>query len=307
MPSPTARQSHIDAAMTNISIGYSNARYVYRDIFPMVPVKKISDKFFTFAKDSWFRDETAPRAPGTPAKLAEYTLSTTLYTCNEVALAKLVTDEEIDNADAPLQPMITATKFVTDQIEKAVEIDVIGLVFGTGWSSSATPGTLWSSDAADPLGDIETGVATVAKAIGREPNVGVIGRGLWQYLKNHPDVVDRLKYGQTAGNPAKVSLDGIASLAGLEKLLLTSAVKDTGNEGQAASMGFIGGNHMWVGYVTGSPALAEPSAGYTFSLFDRRINKYRDDIKHTWILECQQSWDAAVTAADAGYLIKSAA
>ena len=169
MPEPTGRQSHIDTALTNVSIGYTNARYIWREVFPIVPVKKQTDKFFTFGKAAFFRDETAVRAPGARAKLAEYTIATDNYVCLEKALAKLVTDEDIDNADAPLQPMITATKFVTDQIDKAVEKDVTDLVFSTGWSSSATPGILWDNLGSDPLGDIETGMNAVAKLIGTDP------------------------------------------------------------------------------------------------------------------------------------------
>ena len=309
MPSPTARQSHIDAALTNVSIGYSNARYVFDQVFPTVTVRKMSDKYFVFDKDSWFRDESAVRAPGGKAKRAEYTLtSSALYICLEKALAKLVTDEEVDNADAPLQPFVTATKFVTDQILKSQEKDVIDLVFGnSNWSNSATPGTLWSNPASEPLEDIETAMFTVAQAIGREPNVGVIGRGLWRYLKNHADLIDRVKYGQTPGSAAYVNESGVAALIGLDRLLVTRSVIENAAEGVTGSQVFIGGTHMWLGYVPAGAALAEPAAGYTFSFKNREVNRFRDDEAHTAIIECRANWDAKITAPDAGYLIKSAA
>ena len=307
MPTPTSRQVHIDTAMTNISIGYSNAAYIADQVFPIVPVNKISNKFFVFPKDSWFRDETAVRAPGGRAKLAEYTLSTDNYVAVEKALAKLVTDEEVDNADAPLQPFVQATEFVTDQILKSREKDVLDLVFGTGWASSATPSPLWSDDTSDPLTNIETGMNTVALAIGREPNVGVIGRGLWRYLKNHPDIIDRLKYGQTPGQAAQVSLTGAAQLFGLQKLLLASSVIDSGAEGAAASHAFVGGNHLWLGYVPASAAISTPAAGYIYAYKTAEVNRFRDDPAHTSIIEARMSWDTKITASDAGYLIKSAA
>jgi len=298
---------HIDVALTNISIAYRNQAYVFDQIFPMVPVAKQTNKYFTFGKNAWFRDETAARAPGSPAKEADFTLSTDNYVCVEKALAKRVTDEDQENADAPLQPFAHATEFVSDQILKAMEIDILGLVFGTGWAASATPGTLWSSDASDPLTDIETAMVTVAKAIGREPNTGVIGRGLWRYLKNHPDVVDRMKYGGAPANPAFVTMEGVASLVGLEKLVKSVAVQDTGPEGGTASIDFIGGTHMWIGYVSPGPALMTPSAGYTFTYKNRQVSRFREDRAHTDIVECRSSWDSKVTGAHAGYLIKSAA
>ena len=307
MPEPTARQVHIDTALTNVSIGYSNAEYIGTGIFPLVRVAKITNKYFTFPKAAWQRDETGVRAPGARAKLADYTLSTDSYVCIERALAKLVPDEVVDNADAPLQPFIQATNYVTDQVLKAQEKDILDLVFGTGWASSATPSVLWTSDSAVPLTDIETAVNTVASSIGRVPNTGIIGRGLWRYLKNAPDVVERIVYSGSPQNPAKVTLAGVAALLELDRLMVATAVIDSGNEGQAASVGYIAGNHMWIGYVNPAPALDMPSAGYLFTYKDREVSRFRDDPAHTGIVECRASWDVKVTAADAGYLIKSAA
>jgi hypothetical protein len=306
MAEPTARQSHIDRALTNVSIAYQNAEYIWDQIFPMVPVAKQTNQFFTFPKNAWYRDETAVRAPGARAARADYELSTDSYVCVEKALAKQVPDEVIKNSDDPLQPLVRATQFVTDQILKAVEIDVLDLVFGENWSSSATPSTTWDNDASDPLTDIETGMFTVAQAIGREPNVGGIGRGLWRYLKNHPDIIDRLKYGQTPGSAATVDTSGLAQLVGLEKLLISRAIKDSANEGATESVDFIGGNHLALIYVTRTAALDSPTAGYMFQWKTREVNRYREDQEHADVVEALMSWDSVVTASDAGYLIKSA-
>ena len=307
MAEPTARQSHIDTALTNVSIAYRNAEYIHPQVFPVIPVAKQTNKFFKFPKGAWYRDETGVRAPGTRAKRAEYTLSTDNYLCEEKALSKGVPDEVIENSDDPLTPMVRATEFVADQVLKSIEIDVLDLVFGTGWSSSATPSPTWDDDTSDPLGDIETGINTVELAIGRAVNTAIIGRGLWRYLKNHPDVVDRLKYGQTSGGPAIVSLQGVASLIGVDRVLLTRAVKNTGNEGASDSMSYIGGNHMVLMYVSPTPALDVPSAGYVFQWKTREVNRYREDQEHQSVVECRASWDSKVTASDAGYLIKSGA
>ena len=308
MPEPTARQSHIDRALTNVAIAYSNAAFVWPEIFPRVPVQKQSDKFFKFDKEAWFRLDTGPRAPGTRAPRGDYRLSTAGYTCVESAIAKQIPDEVVDNSDDPLTPLVRGTQYVTAQIWSAIENDVLDLVFGNSiWSSSATPTTLWSNDAADPWGDIETGMNAVALAIGREPNVGVIGRGLWRYLKNHPDVIDRIKGGATPSNIAKASLEAIAMLSGLERVLLAGAVENTALEDTAATMAYLGGNHMALLYVTSGPALDVPSAGYTFSWKNIEISRYREEQEHADVVEARSSWDVVATAADAGYLIKSAA
>lgn len=307
MPEPTARQSHIDRALTNVSIAYKNAAYVWPEVFPRVQVQKISDKYFTFTKGYWFRLDTGPRAPGARASRGGYALTNTLYTCLEQAIAHQIPDELIDNSDDPLTPLVRGTEFVTAQIYSAIENDVLDLVFSTGWASSATPGTLWSNDASDPLGDIETGMNSVATSIGREPNVGVIGRGLWRYLKNHPDVIDRIKYGSSSADPAKASAEAIAATVGLERILVAGAVEDTSTEPNTATMAYLGGNHMALIYVPTGPALDVPSAGYTFMFRNVEISRFREEQERADVVEARASWDAKITASDAGYLIKSAA
>ena len=307
MRTPTARQSHLDVALTNVSIAYKNAAYIFDQVFPLVPVKKQTDKYFIFDKAAWMRDETGVRAPGTKAPRAEYTISTSNYLAVERALAKQVPDEVIENSDDPLRPLVTATNYVTDQVLKRMEIDVLGEVFGTGWSGSATPSPVWSDDTSDPLGDIETGMYSVAGSIGREPNVGVIGRGLWRYLKNHPDVLERIRYGASSTNPAFVTPEAIAALVGLEKLLIARSLYDTAAEGVTAATTFIGGNHMTVLYVPSFAALDTPAAGYLFAWKSREINRYREEQEHADVVEARASWDVKLTAVDAGYLIKSGA
>ena len=308
MPRPTARQSHIDRALTNVSIAYRNAAYIWPDVFPRVPVQKQTDQYFIFDKDRWFSRDAGYRSPGARAPRSDYTLSTASYLCTEQALAHQVPDEVVDNSNDPLTPLIRGTQYVTDQLQLQIEQDVISTIFADGaWSGSATPGTLWSNDAADPFGDIETGVNSVASIIGREPNLAVIGRGLWRYLKNHPDVLDRIKYTGSAGSPAKVALEAIAAIVGIDRVLLTASIEQTAGEGATATYAYVGGNHMALMYVAASASLDEPSAGYTFVWGSNEVNRYREDQEHADVVEARMSWDTKLTATDAGYLIKSAA
>ena len=307
MPTPTRSQVHIDGPLTNISIAYRNGNYIAEQIFPAVKVQKNSDKYFIYTKSDWFRDEAAVRAPGTRAQLVDYTISTSTYSCLEYADAKVVPDEIVDNSDTPLRPLQEATEFVTDKLLLRQEIDVAAKAFGTSWSSSATPGTLWSNDTSDPVGDVNLAVDTIAKAIGRVPSVGVIGRGLWRHVTKHPDLMDRIKGAATPGSPAILTYSAIAAIFELEKIVVGNAIKDTGAEGGTSSLGYVWGNHMLVAFVTSTPSLLTPSAGYIFNWKSRMANRYRLEPEHSDLVECLQSWATVLTAVDAGYKIVSAA
>ena len=308
MATPTQQQVHLDGALTNISVAYRNANYIAETVFPNVPVVKQSNKYFVFTKSDWFRDEAAPRAPGTRAQRVDYNLSASNYLCAEWAVAKGVPDEVVDNADTPLRPVAEAAEYVTDKMYLRKEILVAAIVHGNSqWSASATPSTLWSNDTSDPIGDVNTALDSVRSSIGRDPNKGVIGAGLWRFLVKHPDLIDRVKGAASPGSPAILTMQAIAALFELEQILVGKAVKDTGQEGATATRAYVWGNHLAICYTTNTPSLNSPSAGYVFQWGARAVNRYREDQEHQDIIEVTESFDQKLVASDAGYLLKSAA
>ena len=308
MSKPTYQQVHTDVALTNISIAYRPGKFIAEQVFPRVNVQKISGKYYVYTKADWLRREADVRAPGTRAARGDYGLTSANYTVYERAIAKGVPQEIIDNADNPLQPDRDATEWVTNQILLEQENEVATAVNTAGaWSASATPSTLWSNDTSDPIGDVSTATNAVVSTIGQEANVGVMGRGLWRYVMNHPDIVDRIKGAAGPNSPAVVTLNAVAALFGLDRLLIGSAIADGAQEGATSSLAYIWGNHLLVAYVAGSPSLLNPSAGYIFSYLNREVSRFYEEQERNWIIECRQSWDTAVVAADSGYRIVSAA
>ena len=227
--------------------------------------------------------------------------------CVERAIGKGVPDEIADNADSPLDMMRDATEWTTEQILLEQECQVASTAFSAGWSSSATPSVVWSNPTSTPIEDVETAENTIATAIGNEPNVGVMGRGLWRYVKQHPDIVDRIKYSAGPNSPAVVTLQAVAALFNLDKVLVGTAVAESGAEGATSSMGYIWGNHMLVAYVTPRPSLLQPSAGYLLTYKTRRVERFREDQEHQYVITTSQSWTTITPATDAAYYIKSAA
>ncbi len=305
MPTPTSQQVHIDRALTNVAIRYSNSMYIADRVFPEIPVRHISDKYFVYTKSDWFRDDAGVRAPGTKAQLHDYRVTTSNYTAIERAAGKMVPDEVVENADSPLRPFVDATNFTVEKLLIRREVEVLDNVFGAEWAASATPGTLWDNDAADPWGDIEIGVVAVTCAIGRQPTIGVVGRQVWQFLKNHPDVIDRVKGGAVPGNPAVAAQAMVAAVSGLERIEVSMAVTEDNEELESQDRSFIAGKHFIILYVTPFATIDTPNAGYIFTWKKRQTFRFRDDQAFSDIVLTKASWDTKLTATDAGYRIKS--
>lgn len=304
MTTPTVNDVHIEQALTNISIAYRNESYIADQVFPVVPVAKKTDHYFIFNEGAWFRDEVAIRAPGTRAQRADYTITTASYVCINYALAKAVPDEVRANADNPLRPEVEATEYVTDALLRARELRVATLVTTTtNWAYSSSPATQWSSDTSDPMGDIENAVNGVVSRIGIMPNVAVMSWDVWRKLKNHPDLLDRVKYTRPGAQPMPGDLSG---WFGLNKVLVGYSLYDTAQDGAAASMTYIWGDDFWVGYVPAAPALMAPAAGYVLSWGARSVSRFREDQERQDIFEASEHADEVITASAAGAIVYDA-
>lgn len=299
MAKVTTGQVHIDTAMTRISIAYTAPdRYVADMVFPSVPVQKMSDKFFIFNKPDWFRDEAGPRSPGTIGPEAGYSLASSAYSCQPTSITNVVPDEVLRNADAPLNMQRHAVEFATEKVLISVERDVAGLCFDNGsWSASATPTTTWDDDASEPLKDIETGYEGVVQAIGRKPNVAVMGYQVWTKLKNHPDFLDRIKHTQLGVMTESL----LANLIGVEKVLVGHGIYNSALEGETASYSFIWDKNLLLLWVPPAPGLMVPAAGYTFNWMQRTVESFRRDEAKATAYRVEQHYDAKVCAPDAGY------
>jgi hypothetical protein len=299
---------HIAGPLANVSIAYRNDMYIGEQVFPNVTVQKAADSYFIFDKVAWFRNEAAPRAPGTRSAEGGYSLSQGTYSCIEVAFSKVVTDEEEDNADTPLTPRRTAVEFATDKIFLNKEKQIADLVFDAGtWAASATPGTTWDDPASDPISDIEAGKEALVKAIGREPNVMVMGREVWTDLKRHPDLLDLYKHTRRG----MITTADFTNLFEIPKLLVGTAIYASANEQDAyevpagtsvaVTYSFIWGKNAWLGWVPPAPALGIPAAGYTFSWKNRVVAQFRREEERATKYECLENFDVVATATDAGY------
>lgn len=306
MAQPTLRQVHVDAAMTQVAIAYSNNAYIARQVFPIVQVEKESDVYYIFTKEHWFRDQAKPVAPGRGPQEVGYSTSTSPYVCIPYGSRVVVPDQIIANADDVIQPRMRATRLAADQIELALEIRVADLVTtAANWDSSTTlSGTnQWNNDTSDPFKDITTAKQTVRDAIGREPNTIVMGALVWDQLWKHPDLVERMKYTLVGGAATPQQL---GALFMVERVLIGAAIKNTAAEGATPSYSSIWGKNFWLGYVARTPALDEPSAGYIFRHGNRIAQRIRDDLNYRDVYDVIESSDEVITAKDAGYLIAGA-
>jgi len=323
---PTPSDVHVDAALTNISIAFlqNASNFVASRVFPMVPVDKQSDRYFTIDRGDFNRDEAEKRASGTESAGGGYRIDNTpTFYCDVYAFHRDLPWQVLANADTALDLRRGAADFVAHKMLIKKEKDWASTYFTGGvWTNdfdgvSATPGTdevlQWNDANSDPIGNIRAAVTAIEESTGFTPNTLTVGKHVMDALEDHPDIVDRIKYSGmtgTGGNPARVSANTLAQLFGLERVLTCRAIENTADEGQVPTHSFIQGKKALLTYSPPAPGLMTPSAGYTF-VWNGYLNqnngmgfatsRFNMDHLKSERVEGEMAFDHKLVAADLGF------
>lgn len=325
MTQPTPGDVHVNQPLTNISIAYLQGadKFIADKIFPNLPVDKQSDRYYTYDRGFFNRDEMQVRAPGTETKGGEFTIDNTpTYFAPVYGFHHDIDDQRRANSDSVLQPDREATELVTIKALIKREKLWVSQFFGTGiWTSeragvaSGPTGTQflrWDVINSTPVEDIRAGITTVLESTGFEPNVLVLGKRVYDKLIDHAEIVDRVKYNQVIGaapgGVARVDNTALATLFGLDKVLVMKAIENTAVEGQTAAHSFIGGKQALLAYAAPNPGLMVPTAGYTFSwngylgagAAGQRIKRFRMEHLAADRIEIEMAFQHKLISADLG-------
>jgi hypothetical protein len=260
MPNPAS--SHINAALSNLAVQFGRQAMIADRIFAPFGVAKQSDYYFIV--DSARSDLKAAddrRAVNGEPNTIDYAVSNDLYACREHVLGDLVSYAEEENADAPLQPRMTATEMIVRRLAVIKEIEAATLC-ATVTNTAAASGTTTKWDASDavPIDDIKARRAAMAAAIGVYPNIGFCDTKVYEALLNSAQVRDRIKSGVLSmAELARV----VASIVGLDDIIVSTAMKNT-SKTSTASLSAVWGTTFYMAYVNPVAAAKTLTFGLTF-------------------------------------------
>jgi hypothetical protein len=298
---PLERDVHVDAVLSGVSIRYSNEEMIADQVMPVIPVKKESDKYYTYTR-AW-RLPQSQRAAGAEANEVEWNVDTDTYSTEEYALKDLIPDRVRDNADNPLDMDVDTTENLTELITLGREKRVADVAFAAGTygtqTSALAGANRWDDYAgSDPIGDVRDAKATVHAASGKMPNVMVVGYQVHLKLLDHPDILERIKYTQKG----IITADILAAVFEVDRYLIGKALYDSSQEGGTESLGYVWGKNVALLYAEPSPGLKKVSFGYQFQSRGFRTKKWREEGRDGDFIEAGEVKDEKVVAASCGYL-----
>ena len=258
----------VDPILTTVAQGYQNAEMVAPYLFPVVPVEQRGGKIIQFSRED-FRLYSTARAPGAATKRVQFGYAGSAYALSDYSLEGTVPFELMQEANAV--PGIDLGRIAVQKTQNIIQLgnEAAAATLATTAASyqAANKVTLsgtsqWSdySGTSNPSKDIQTAVDAVRAAVGKRPNTVVLGPKVWSALKQHPAIIDRIKY---TGRDS-VTLEMLATLWDVRRVVVGDALY----EDASGALQDVWGKFVVVAYTEiGSMADAGlPSYGYTYRL-----------------------------------------
>jgi hypothetical protein len=315
MPQPTPRDVHIDAALTNVSVAYTQdaTNFIADKVFPIVPVQKQSDKYWKYEKGMFFRDAAQKRAPGTESAGSGYKLGSDTYYCEKWALHKDVDDDTVANEDSPIDSYQDAATFVMENLLIRRERLFVDEFLKTGvWGTDVVGGTnfaQWDDEAtSDPAEDIKNARIKILLNTGNLPNSLTVDIYTHEALKKHPLI--QAKFFGMQGGTGSVTNQMLAAYFEVDQYLVAKAVYTASDETVAAPvMSFIAPKCALLSYAPKTASLRRPAAGYIFGWagltglnnMGIRTKRFRMEKLESERIENTMAMDMKLVAADCGY------
>lgn len=323
MSQPTPGDVYVSQPLTRVSLAYTQSEqsFIADQVFPVIPSDQQGGIIFEWDLAYLLRNEMKERAPNAPSAGAGLKLNQKTYFALVAALHHDVSDQRRANEKSPINADRAATVLLTQQAIQFREIKLKAKAFATGkWTGFAdmtgvpgVPGAnqlkQWDQAGSTPVKDIKTLCTLLKLATGVRPNKIAMGQPVWDALLTNPDIIDRIKYGQTAGSPAMVTKEAVAALFGLEKILVSDVTQVTSNEGAAVvTTAFVIGKEFILFYTPPVPDIETPSAGYTLTWtgymgatgLGTRMKKFRMEANAADRIEIEQAFDQNLLASALG-------
>lgn len=311
MPQMTPAQSRvIDPILSEVARGYSNNEMVGTALFPYVPVGQRGGKILSFGKEA-FRLYNTGRTPGSNTKRVQFGHESAPFALEQHALEGMVPYEIMEEAaavpgiDLASGAVMSVQDIIALRLEKAqADLATTAGNYGAGNKVTLSGTDQWSDygSTSDPIDDISAAREAVRTQIGKRPNTVVMGAAVFEKLKNHPKIIERIKY--TGRDVATTEL--LASLFGVREVRVGEAVY----ENDAGVMTDVWGKFVVVAYTEkgGIADRGRPTFGYTYRLGGYPIVEvpYEDRSAKSWIYPVTDEVSPVIAGAVGGFLISAA-
>ena len=234
---PDLSTVHINQPLSNLSLMYSNTDFAAETVFPVLPVQKRSDLYFIYGRETALSTSgldvnnkaKSIARPLQEAQALDWSLSTDTYYAEKYHMRHLISDDERQLTDAPLEPETDAVIALKNRLMLDQEVMVAQQVgnsanYSSGYAVTLTTGstgTSWAQYASPnslPMQNLLTAAVQTIRGIQRRANSLGINHQAARILSEHPTYTNEFKYVSQANLTANGLAPVIKGLAVTEWL-----------------------------------------------------------------------------------------
>ena len=232
---------HVDAALSNVSVGYKNGKTIAEALAPVVPVGNSTGRYYLSGKER-FRVRNDARAAGTAATMTRMTLSDVAFIITGHAMKDSVPRQTQNDQDPGLDLITDLTEGLTEQVGLNQEYNLAAQIATdmTGTSVETQAAQPWDSDDTDPIAIISRARMRGAKRCGAFCNVLGLGPDTFEAICNNANTRN-LILGASTLPASLITPAALAARLQLDEVVVGTMVYDTVNEGQTADLAFVWG------------------------------------------------------------------
>lgn len=309
---------HVPALLESVSLKYKNSIFRINELLPLVHVLKRSDKILVNDMSNVFTRHKTARGQDGRSNFVSFNEHTVEFSCKNHALHTYVSDKLVKNANPALQPLIRATEGLTEKILLDREIrgaEYLGDTANYNTAFKQNIAAAWGDlTASNPVEDILAAKGSMLTP----PNVFAVGDQDFRSLIQHPAFKQYISGGATADSPAVMTAEVLASILGVERVIVFASQYRTNPDEPDASATWemIWDNFAGLYYVEGLgednflPELDMTSFGFMASWDpDQKqrptrvnvdFNMERDGGSH--FLEAEEDTDITISIPEVGFL-----
>ncbi len=303
-----AQSRIIDPILTTVVQGYKLPGNIGMGLFPRVPVQTSGGQILEFGKEA-FKLYNTRRAPGTAYKRITFGYLGKPFALENHGIEVLVPREQL--RDASLVPGIdVASRAINLNMrvsELQLEYQQASIARNAANYASTNKVTLsgtsqWSDYTnSDPVSDVNDAKEAIRQQTGVYPNVFEISATVFRQLKEHPKLLDKIKYTQKG----VLTADLLASVFEVDKVLIGSAIATDDTDASTD----LWGKDAILAYVPPEPSTnEEPSFGYTYAMEGNPLVEvpYWENATKSWVYGVGYERVAVLSGIDSGFLIQNA-
>lgn len=302
--STLSKKRVVDPVLTNLARGYSNAQYIAPTLFPIVEVSKEGGKIPEFTKESFkiYNTERAIRARSNRISPEDRTEIDFVLTEHDLEYPIDYREAQEDIFPTLAHGTFVVTEGIMLRMEKlAADLAQNAANYPSGNKVTLSASDQFTDSSSDPFKIFKNASEAIRMKIAKRPNTCVIGATAYAALRQHPAIIDRIKYTQKG----IVTAELLKSLLDFENLVVGDAVYSN----DAGVLSDVWSDNVIVAYIPPrqsdvARSIYEPSFGYTLRKKNNPIvDKYTEQGK-VQIIRSTDLFLTKIVGSDAGYLIK---